>query len=43
MTFIPIWMSRGHFSDSEHDIYEHDQQTPEVKQFYSREGKLSQP
>ncbi len=46
MTFIPIWMSRGHFSDMEYDSYELDQQTPGVKQskqFYYREGKISQP
>jgi hypothetical protein len=43
MNIIPIWMSRGHFSDSEYDIYELDQQTLGVKQskqFYHREGKI---
>jgi len=40
------WMSRGHFSDIEYDIYELDQQTPGAKQsnqFFYRAGKIAQP
>ncbi len=40
------WMSRGHFSDIEKDIYELDQQTPGAKQsnqFFYRAGKIAQP
>jgi len=40
------WMSRGHFSDIEYDIYELDQQTPgakQAKEHFYRAGKIAQP
>ncbi len=40
------WMSRGHFSDIEYDIYELDQQTPgakQSKQFFYGVSKIAQP
>ena len=40
------WISRGHFSDIEYDIYELDQQTPgakQSKQFFYRVSKTVQP
>ena len=40
------WMSRGHFSDIEYDIYELDQQTPgakQSKQFFYEVSKKAQP
>jgi hypothetical protein len=39
------WISRGHFSDIEYDIYELDQQaldTKQAEQFYYRLGKTAQ-
>ncbi len=40
------WISRGHFSDIEYDIYELDRQTPgtqQTAQFVHRLGKIAQP
>ncbi len=40
------WISRGHFSDIEKDIYELDQETPATpmsNQFFYRAGKIAQP
>jgi hypothetical protein len=40
------WISRGHFSDIEKDIYELDQETPATpmsNQFFYRAAKIAQP